>query len=1124
MLRQELSRTLIGYLFAAMLAVFVAGCGESPDGSGSIGFDVEDVIARTGPIVAVRVGETPTLDGSKSITTLAGPLSFSWSFSSKPDASDTTLLNAATANPTFFADVRGAYMVQLVVTAAGVSSQRAIQLVIATIVPERLTGPFDHQGLSSNCVQCHNGELELVSRPGKVLGKSLDHLATSNMCETCHTPLGYAIIPFVDHLEVFGNCSECHNGVLAIGKSEFHSPTDAECSDCHITAHFLELSPIDGSFDHSSITRGCVGCHNGTVSIGKTPTSADTPPGNHPVTTSECGSCHTTLSFLGAFPDHTDPAVLAPGCDSCHGVGQVTGQPVGHPVTNVDCGICHSVLTFSLDGVFNHRIDAAVQRCDSCHIDTNTINALPMPLPLSTVHLNTTEDCGICHDTELFANAVVDHSGPLVVGVGITCDSCHVADGSGSASGMLPTTALYEHIPTTLDCGVCHTPGTFATGVFDHNLLAGYVPQLACADCHNNVRSVGKLFNHIPTNPVDQDCAVCHSTAGTVHTDFSQATFDHVGIVSTNCALCHDTGIATGKMVNHPSTVPTDLDCSACHLNFSLGNFDSFALTTFNHVGIDPLNCASCHGTGIATGKTVNHIPAASECSICHDSTDLFTSTTFLSTVHQGVSSGCEGCHNGKFSTATVTVRGKLANHLPTDQDCYLCHTKTDFKFPITPFLHVGIAANCASCHDGSPAFVTLGARGKAQDPTPPHPTTTADCALCHNTTDFFDAFVDHTGPQVLGAGITCESCHNGTDATGKVDKIGGHVITAEDCSVCHVAGGTFAPAVFNHTNIVDNCASCHDGVAATGMSVGHVPIDNPTLKDCSVCHNPTAFAGAKFNHTGIVDNCGSCHNGNAAPGKANNHMPTNGDCIECHQTTGFLPSTFAHAGIVDNCESCHDGVFARDKALSHVDTNQDCGVCHTTGSFVGAVFDHTGIIDNCAACHNGGIAIGKDAKTNPAHIITTLDCHLCHTTATFVGGSWSHDDTSTGNCISCHSANGGATFQPTGHLSTTEQCEVCHSTNGWAPTSFSHTSPNYPGTHRRDPGCSGCHTGSIGAGINIGNYPKQLQYAPFCAGCHANDFERTGDHNGGSNGTVAQNMDCSGGGRGCHKVGDSGF
>jgi len=53
--------------------------------------------------------------------------------------------------------------------------------------------------------------------------------------------------------------------------------------------------------------------------------------------------------------------------------------------------------------------------------------------------------------------------------------------------------------------------------------------------------------------------------------------------------------------------------------------------------------------------------------------------------------------------------------------------------------------------------------------------------------------------------------------------------------------------------------------------------------------------------------------------------------------------------------------------------------------------------------------------------------------------------------------------------------------------------------------------------------YPA-AQYAPFCAACHAGDFTRKGRHNGGENGTVEQNKDCSGGGSGCHRVSDSEF
>ena len=146
-------------------------------------------------------------------------------------------------------------MVQLVVSAEGVSSQRAVTTVVATIAPERMTGPFNHPGLSSDCVSCHDGEKRQGN--GELISPKLpDHIATSNMCQSCHTPLGFALIPFVDHQEVFENCSECHNGVLAIGKSEFHPPTVVECDQCHNTTHFVNLE-ADGSFDHTSITRTC---------------------------------------------------------------------------------------------------------------------------------------------------------------------------------------------------------------------------------------------------------------------------------------------------------------------------------------------------------------------------------------------------------------------------------------------------------------------------------------------------------------------------------------------------------------------------------------------------------------------------------------------------------------------------------------------------------------------------------------------------------------------------------------------------------------------------------------------------------------------------------------------------
>jgi len=1045
MATQNVFRSLVGYIFTCLLAVTIASCSsgdagvqtssDSPSPTSPITptdpVPVENYVeikAVSGPIIAVRVGETVVLNDTKSYANSSQPLSYSWSFSSKPDGSNAVLQDAATSSPSFIADVRGVYMLQVVVSAEGVSSQRAITSVIVTDLTERPTGPFNHQGLPSNCVNCHHEGL------GATPIKPPTHIASSNACEACHTPQAFNLLPFNDHQEVFGSCSECHNGVIATGKSIFHELTTAECDQCHNTTAFLELNP-DGSFDHSAINRPCTACHNGEISTGM---PAVSPIGTHPDTRSECGSCHTTASFLPAFPDHNGSDVVGKQCDSCHNGATAAGQPAGHPVTSVDCTVCHGTTTFSMGGVFDHSVvDPAAQPCADCHDGNNSINAIGK----STGHIATTQDCSVCHNTTNFIGAVFDHSGIVD-----NCASCH---------GVTATAKPANHMPTSEDCSVCHSLGTFTSGSFDH---AGVVNN--CESCHNTVIATGKLINHLPTT---EDCSVCHSTTG-----FVPASYNHQGIDTANCALCHNNDISVGKPAGH---VPTGLDCSSCHVT---NNFTTFAGITFNHLGIDSSNCASCHDTGIATGKsgatgTHVHIPAQDDCSVCHNSTSTFTSTTFLNTVHKNITRGCEGCHTSRILPDRPELT-KSASHLPTQQDCDSCHTVAAFIPSI--FSHAGINNDCASCHDG------VSATGKSLN----HISTTQDCAVCHNMTAFLNAFVDHSGPDVVGK--RCESCHNGVNATGKGAKTNPpHVPTTDDCDVCHVAGGAFVPAVFNHVGIVNNCASCHDGASATGKTLTHLP----TTEDCSVCHNTTAFIGASFDHTGIVDNCASCHDGITARGKTPppDHVPTNRDCSTCHVTTGFLPATFDHNGIVENCVSCHNGVFATGKTDTHVLTNQDCSichntssftgtvfnhngivdncaschgvtatgkpvnhlpttedcsVCHVTASFVGAVFDHTGIVDNCSSCHNGVIASGMEAKTGSPHIATTQDCNVCHSITGFAGGTFTHDASTQGHCDSCHNnTGGGATSKPVTHLTTNEQCDMCHTIYGWKPSRYSY-------------------------------------------------------------------------------------
>ncbi|MCP4878099.1 MAG: hypothetical protein GY896_21815, partial [Gammaproteobacteria bacterium] len=470
------------------------GGGDGDSSSTRTGWEVNELVPRTGPIVAVRVDEVATLDGSRSYIDATSPssqgeaddLNYHWSFSYKPDESKAVLQNAGTARPSFVADVRGVYIVQIELSYRGLTSNREIQIVIATVAPERPTGRYFHQGLSSNCTNCHNGSLPLISG-GVIQGKSSDHLATSNVCEGCHSPLGFSDIVFVDHMENFGTCSECHNNVLAIGQSDQHLKTDAECDACHTTRHFVELQP-DGSYDHSNVSTFCSSCHNGMIAAGKHATHLDTD--------FECGTCHNTESFIGAFPNHLKPPVVGSRCDSCHDGNDAVGPMNGHPLVSVDCAVCHDIDSFDLNGQFDHGlVDSTVQSCQSCHVEGNVINALTKSD--ATNHVTTSADCGACHNTERFTGAFVDHTSAAVVSA--RCDTCHGVSSVGKP--------MIGHLDTTEDCGVCHTPGTFASGFFDH--APSYLKAMSCASCHDDVISFGKGVNHLPTV---EDCGACHNT------------------------------------------------------------------------------------------------------------------------------------------------------------------------------------------------------------------------------------------------------------------------------------------------------------------------------------------------------------------------------------------------------------------------------------------------------------------------------------------------------------------------------------------------------------------------------------------------------------------------------------
>ena len=79
-------------------------------------------VANAGPDQTVLVGDTVTLDGSGSQDADGDPLTFFWSFTSRPAGSTVTLSDPGAVKPTFVIDLPGTYVSQLIVNDGKIDS------------------------------------------------------------------------------------------------------------------------------------------------------------------------------------------------------------------------------------------------------------------------------------------------------------------------------------------------------------------------------------------------------------------------------------------------------------------------------------------------------------------------------------------------------------------------------------------------------------------------------------------------------------------------------------------------------------------------------------------------------------------------------------------------------------------------------------------------------------------------------------------------------------------------------------------------------------------------------------------------------------------------------------------
>jgi hypothetical protein len=98
-------------------------------------------VANAGPDQSAAIGQTVTLDGSASSDVDGNPITFAWTFISRPAGSAATLNNPTVVRPTFVVDASGSYELQLLVSDGIESSTDSVIITTVNSAPVANAGP-----------------------------------------------------------------------------------------------------------------------------------------------------------------------------------------------------------------------------------------------------------------------------------------------------------------------------------------------------------------------------------------------------------------------------------------------------------------------------------------------------------------------------------------------------------------------------------------------------------------------------------------------------------------------------------------------------------------------------------------------------------------------------------------------------------------------------------------------------------------------------------------------------------------------------------------------------------------------------------------------------------------------
>jgi len=642
----------------------------------------------------------------------------------------------------------------------------------------------------------------------------------------------------------------------------------------------------------------------------------------------------------------------------------------------------------------------------------------------------------------------------------IDCSECH----ESVDWKVIPSKVEFKHSQTsfplvgqhqTLNCRSCHATLKFTSDKTD------------CISCHTDLHQ----------GTVGKDCSKCHTPKSWMVEDINglhqKSRFPLVGThLIADCQQCHPRYTDLYFEVQN-------ITCISCHAE------DYYTTQNPNHVTAEfsPDDCQDCHDITASSWSTVNVVHdffpligghALSDCFQCHEQGSNFT----------GLSTECVTCHLDDYNSTEDP--NHVAAGFPTD--CEQCHTimgwePANFDHNLTEFPLTGahLNENCNSCHE----------QGYTNTPT--------ECLACHQ-----DDFNMTTDPNHVAGGYStdCTVCHNTTAwEPAQIDhNLTGFPLTGKhidaNCQDCHESGYMNTPA---------DCYACHQPEYDNSTNPNHMAAQFPTT--CQDCHTTNGWTPATFDHDGLY-----------FPIYTGEHAGEWNQCMDCHE----VPNNYA----VFTCISCHehnqpDMDDDHQGVQGYIYESGACLSCHPDGS-KGNAFNHNNSIfpltgahltTDCQQCHQSGYQgtptecvechqANYNNSSNPNHqtLMLPTDCGQCHTTdpgwepATFpihnqfyelLGAHLNVsncDDCHNGDfnntptaCIGCHQDDFNNTTDPPHQvLNFSSDCLECHNINGWTPASFDHLF--YPISNKHnDVSCGECHS--------------QPNYQPQCLSCHLDDF-----------------------------------